>query len=188
MNSGQFKKGQHWRPPQDYWQKAWLEVEYLEKGRSAKEIATEQGCTENNILYWLHKHGIPRRTMVDVRKIKHWGLSGSVNGMFGRRGADVPSWKGGITPERQGFYASQEWAKAIRFVWKRDKGTCQRCGGKPRGKGSFHFHHRITFGVRELRANYQNLVLLCRKCHLWVHSRKNTKGELLGAFQATLLD
>ena len=32
------------------------------------------------------------------------------------------------------------------------------------------------------------LALLCRPCHQWVHSRKNTKGEWVGAFQKTLLE
>lgn len=33
----------------------------------------------------------------------------------------------------------------------------------------------MSFAVRELRAVVDNLVLLCRLCHLWVHSNANTQ-------------
>jgi len=33
----------------------------------------------------------------------------------------------------------------------------------------------VSFAVRELRAVVDNLVLLCRPCHLWVHSNANTQ-------------
>ena len=61
---GQFRKGSHWRPHGEHREKAWLEEQYLVKKRSAAEIAPLAGITENGILYWLHKHGIPRRSYV----------------------------------------------------------------------------------------------------------------------------
>ena len=184
---GRFLRGEHWRKPKPFWDRAWLFGEYSEKGRSAADIAKEQGCTENAILFWLHKQGIPRRTVSQARKVKHWGASGPDNPMYGHKGVESAAWKGGITPERQGFYASPDWAVAVKAVWKRDKAICQRCGKRARGqKGSFHIHHRITFAVRDIRANIDNLVLLCRTCHLWAHSKANSKKVYIGAFQATM--
>ena len=84
--NGQFLKGTHWRSSKPYWEKEWLHNEYVSNLKSAYQIAKEQGCRENNILYFLKKHGIERRSMVDIRTKKHWGLSGEKNGMYGRYG------------------------------------------------------------------------------------------------------
>lgn len=93
----------------------------------------------------------------------------------GKRGAEIPSWKGGVTPERQAFYSSIEWKASVKAVWKRDNATCQKCG---RHKGddrsvSFDLHHIVSFACVELRSEISNLVLLCEPCHYWVHSSGN---------------
>jgi len=96
-------------------------------------------------------------------------------------GEENPHWKGGITPERQAFYTSREWAEACLFVWNRDKATCQRCGKKKiNNDEEFHIHHIISFSQKELRAEPNNLILLCGDCHRWVHSAKNMNNEFLG--------
>ncbi len=102
--------------------------------------------------------------------------------MKGRKGADTPGWKGGLTPERQAVYASLEWSEAVKAVWKRDDAYCQRCGkrhNEPQARGTFHIHHIVSFMVRELRTNPDNLVLLCNKCHRWVHGKQNKKREFI---------
>lgn len=94
-----------------------------------------------------------------------------------------PNWKGGITAERQAFYATQEWKAACCAVWARADARCERCSLDSRTvdlKASpFHVHHIVSFAVRELRAEPSNLALLCRPCHLWVHSSANVGGEYL---------
>jgi hypothetical protein len=172
----EFKKGQHWRPKKPYWDKDWLVSEYATKERSANDIASEFGITEAAILFWLRKHNILRREMSNIRSKKHWGLAGEQNGMYGRTGENSPNWKGGITPERQEFYISDEWKKACSEVYKRDNAQCQRCGNKD----NLHVHHIVTFANKELRADINNLVLLCAKCHRFVHSKKNINGEFIG--------
>ena len=100
----------------------------------------------------------------------------------GKTGSDHPSYKGGHTPERQAFYASPEWAEAVKTIWSRDNATCQRCGihhNQEKVRGTFHIHHIVSFMVRDLRAKPENLVLLCRQCHLWVHSRMNAQMEFI---------
>ena len=172
----EFKKGQHWRPKKPYWDKDWLENEYAVKERSADDIARQFGITEAAILFWLRKHNILRREMSNIRSKKHWGLAGEQNGMYGRTGENSSNWKGGITPERQEFYISVEWKKACSEVYKRDNAQCQRCGNKD----NLHVHHIVTFANKELRADINNLVLLCAKCHRFVHSKKNINGEFIG--------
>lgn len=175
----EFKSGTHWRAPQPFRQKEWLEQEYVTKQRSTGEIAAEFGVTDAAILYWLKQHGIARRPIAKARSIKHWGAKGAANGMYGKRGAQVSNWKGGITPDRQSFYSSQEWAAVVPLVWKRDEATCQRCKQKQNGGPTFHIHHIVSFQVVDLRAELSNLVLLCKDCHDWVHSSANINREFI---------
>lgn len=171
----EFKKGEHWRPTQLFRDKEWLTKEYIDKKRSAKSIATDFGVTEAAILFWLRKHGIKRRSVTEIRKMKHWGLAGNQNGMYGKHGKEVGNWKGGCTPERQAFYSSLEWKEVCPKVWKRDRARCLRCGSD----NDLHVHHIASFAIKELRADLMNLVLLCKKCHNFVHSKKNTKGDFI---------
>lgn len=96
----------------------------------------------------------------------------------GKTGKDHPSWKGGSTPERQAFYASDEWRSACVSVWHRADAKCERCGLDhreiDRTKKKFHVHHVFSFTrYPDYRSDVDNLMLLCEKCHRWVHSRKN---------------
>ncbi len=180
-NSGQFKAGTHWRKPQSFRDKKWLIEQYQKLERSAGDIAKQFGVTDAAILFWLRRHGIKRRSVSDARKIKHWGQVGIDNPMWNKRGELSPRWMGGITPDRQAFYTSIEWKRACSLVWKRDDAKCQRCGSDRREFPDlpFHIHHIKSFAVIELRADPNNLVLLCEICHHFVHSRRNTKNEFL---------
>jgi hypothetical protein len=93
----------------------------------------------------------------------------------GKRGSDIPSWKGGVTPERQAFYSAIEWKKVVREVWVRDNATCQRCKVRKSDDRSLSFdiHHIVSFAFVGLRSELSNLVLLCEPCHYWVHSSGN---------------
>jgi hypothetical protein len=103
--------------------------------------------------------------------------------MLGRRGAEVASWKGGVTPQRNACYSTTEWKEAIKAVWKRDNATCQRCSkhhNTTANRGTFDIHHIVGFEVVELRCVVSNLVLLCESCHYWIHSSANVNKEFLG--------
>jgi hypothetical protein len=93
----------------------------------------------------------------------------------GKGGEGHPSWKGGITPERQAFYSTQEWKAVARKVKRRDKKTCQLCGKIKTSKDGcpFDIHHIVPFECVELRAEITNLVYLCEPCHYWVHGDQN---------------
>ena len=173
MNKGQFKKGQHWRDHKPYWDKEWLEIEYSKK--SSMDIAKDWNITDGAILHWLRKHNIKRRTISEARALKYWGCSGEDNPMFGKCGKLNPNYRGNCTPERQSFYVSAEWKKVCSAVYKRDNAKCVRCG-KP---GKMHVHHIVSFSEKKYRADVNNLVLLCVKCHRFVHSKKNVKLEYI---------
>lgn len=93
------------------------------------------------------------------------------------------NWKGGSTPERQSFYGSRKWKEVSRAIYQRDNWTCQKCGRKTSAsfkRTGFSIHHIVSFSEnKELRAEKSNLVLLCRPCHLWVHSNKNVEKEFI---------
>jgi hypothetical protein len=180
-SNGQFAAGHHWREHQAFREKEWLVENYVVGRRSTGEIAAEFGTTDAAILFWLRKHGIPRRSISEVRKAKRWGPVGSDNPMWNKRGELNPRWLGGITPERQAFYASREWKDACSFVWRRDDARCRRCAlhRTEQPDMPFHIHHIASFAVRATRAAPGNLVLLCEVCHRFVHSRGNVNREFL---------
>lgn len=165
---GQFLKGHHWRPRRPWWHRAWLEHEYVTRQRSAVDIARDGGCGENNILYWLQRHGIPARSMAEVRAIKQWGPVGEANPMYGRRGPLNPNWKGGLTPARQALYATLEWRRFARAVRRRDKG-CRRCGATT----ALEIHHIIPFSEAPLLVmDMGNAIVVCRSFHQRIRGRE----------------
>lgn len=178
-NKGQFTKNTHWRSVKPYWDREWLYHEYITLGKSTSEIASQFGCRDTNIQYFLSKFGIQTRTVSEARRLKYWGACGIDNPMYNRKGELNPNWKGGISAERQAFYSSAEWKEACSFVWMRDEATCQRCGMKSREGLPFHVHHVISFKNRILRADVSNLILLCEVCHGFVHSKRNTNSDFI---------
>lgn len=174
---GRFAKGTHWRPRRAHWDRAWLEREYTTNLRSAANIASEVGCRESNIDYWLAKHSIPRRSISEVRAKKHWGVRGPANPMFGKRGALNPNYVDGSSPERQRLYARSEGRTFLRSVYERDGFKCVRCASPRR---TLHAHHiKPWAGNAALRFDSTNVVTLCNVCHAWVHSNKNVAREYL---------
>lgn len=156
-----FQKGQHWRKPQLWWNKEWLESEYIGLGKSASEIAKAGNVTENAIFFWIKKHGIPTRGMAQIRASKHWGSYGKSNPMFGRRGILNPNWKGGLTPSRQKIYARSEWKALLRDLKKRDT-ACRLCGAD----GKLVVHHIEPFSHCPLLVlDIGNVIRLCEPCH-----------------------
>ncbi len=190
----------------------WLVREYIEKRRSTYDIAHEVGRDAKRVWEWLLHYGIPIRPRGTdygqsfkkgqtsaFRGLRHTDANRAVlrairiadghvpylkNGKhwLHHEGAVSPAWKGGITPDRQVFYESDEWHEAVKKVWGRDGAQCCRCGKRHNEalrRGTFHIHHVVSFMEKSLRASVDNLVLLCRDCHFFVHSKKNTGSEFL---------
>lgn len=172
-----FKPGQHWRPRKPIWDKSWMEAEYVGKQRSAGDIAKEIGVTDAAVIHWLRKHRITRRSISAARKVKRWGASGPANPMYGKRGSQCPSWRGGLTPFRQAVYATAEWRRAVRVVRKRDV-VCQLCGHA--NKPDLDLHHILPFSDAPLLAcDPGNLILLCKKCHRKIQRRERRWAKRL---------
>jgi hypothetical protein len=191
--------------------KEWLEHQYLVLGKSAVDIGKEIGRNSKGVWTWINDYGIPKRPRGHLisnlvmdgssfRGKKHteetkkklsdmaladgrvpWG-KGNDPSWKGKTGEMHPSYKGGLTPDRQAFYSSVEWVEVVKQVWKRDNAICQRCGkhhNTAQSRGTFHIHHIESFMNKERRAELDNLVLLCKPCHLFVHSKKNVDKQFL---------
>lgn len=159
--STRFKKGEHWRKPSPLWDKEWIRNAYVVRGKSAAEIASMFSVTEAAVLFWLRKHGIPRRSMAEIRAAKHWGSVGEKNPMYGKRGVLNPNWSGGLTPLRQTYYGKSEMRQAMRDVYIRDK-SCRLCGSEDQ----MEVHHIDPFSQAPLLVmEIGNMILLCAKCH-----------------------
>lgn len=139
-----------------------------------------------------HKKGIGRiHTDETKNKIREARLidghvpylnKNGVHWLKGKSGSSHPCYKGGLTPERQSHYCSESWVEAVKKVWERDNAICQRCEkhhNTEKNRGNFHIHHIVSFQVKELRSELSNLVLLCKECHRWVHSKNNTEKQFI---------
>lgn len=127
-----------------------------------------------------------KRKMSDIAKAQNRvpGYGYKINALKGKRGPEVHSWKGGLTPERQKAYSTDEWKECVKSVWARDNAICQLCGKDHRDidrkkEKKFNIHHIISFQVVDYRFNVDNLILLCYDCHRWVHSKKNKDKVLI---------
>jgi len=170
-NSGQFKRGYTYRKPKPYWEKEWLLDNYVGQKKSASQIAKEQLCNENNILYFLQKFGIKTRSMSEVRKNKKWGARGKDNSMYGRTGRLNPHWNGGHSPERQSAYARYAWKELAKKILKRDNYLCRVCMAKHSLKTKLIVHHIKPWSAfPKLRFESSNLLTLCKKCHKNEHN------------------
>ena len=135
--------------------------------------------TDGAIIYWLKKHDIKRRTISETRNVKHWGASGSDNPCYGKYNELSPTWKGGVSPERNCVYSRLPWKKVKAEVIERDMSRCRRCGKTEKESRKMHIHHIIPFNNTATQTDLDNLVLLCSKCHGYVHSKRNTNREYL---------
>lgn len=192
----------------------WLREHYVDKGLDCTKIAKMLSIDPKTAWQWIRDAGIETRKRGDActhkwtkgtpsafagkkhteatkeltrqARLKDGRIPAYINGVhwmkaLGRRSG---AWKGGITPERQAFYATPEWSDAVKAVWARDDARCRKCGldnrDVVRGTVQFHIHHIDSFMIRERRAVVDNLVLLCQYCHRWVHGIKNADKEFIG--------
>jgi CDGSH-type Zn-finger protein len=179
-SDGRFLKGTHWRHEKPHWGSKWLHDQYVKQGRSTGDIAKDAGVTDAAILYWLKKHGIPRRNLSEARALKHWGNSGAENPMYGKTGDANPRYIDGSSPERQRLYVRGKGRRFIREILERDNYKCCRCGVSKQKPKSLHVHHIIPWaGNKSMRFCKENVVTLCSGCHWFVHSKKNTEKEFI---------
>lgn len=189
--------------------KDWLIKEYITNKKSADQIAREIKRDPKRVWEWIVNYGIetrPRGTdygqsfkpgcisafkghthteqfkqQKRQERINDGRVPYLINGIHWLKatGKKSPAWRGGITPERQKLYSTDEW-KNIRFqVLNRDKKICQKCGIHYTKGVSLHIHHVVSFMILDKRLDIDNLITLCDTCHRWVHSNMNTTKDFI---------
>lgn len=89
-------------------------------------------------------------------------------------------WRGGITPEKQSFSSQRKWKQCCKYIWEKYNATCGRCGERfNHTQQTFEVHHIRPFYTGKQQTDYSNLILVCRPCHTWIHSKRNKKSEYL---------
>jgi hypothetical protein len=109
-----------------------------------------------------------RRILSTKASVPKPHIRGSRNGMAGRTGASNPNWKGGSSPERQRLYSGAAWRRLRRIVIARDK-VCTSCGSDE----TRQLHHVKPWATHpDLRFDPDNVVLLCKPCHINEHRKE----------------
>ncbi|HSQ90012.1 HNH endonuclease signature motif containing protein [Romboutsia sp.] len=76
------------------------------------------------------------------------------------------------------FYKSKEWKRVREYIFNKYHGLCNKCG-----KPGEEVHHIIWLSPKnmndiDITLGEDNLVLLCRDCHVGIHRKINpTKSE-----------
>ena len=80
--------------------------------------------------------------------------------------------------KEQHFYTSADWKLTRDVVKNRDKGLCKLCQSNDRVSFVNTVHHIEELKDEwSLRMNMSNLICLCDRCHLRVHSGYRLGGE-----------
>ena len=82
------------------------------------------------------------------------------------KGKGNPQYKDGRVKLYGKIYLQIEWRKLRKEIYKRDNWTCKDCNKKG---GELHTHHIISIGECQDPFNEENLITLCRKCHIKRH-------------------
>lgn len=131
---------------------------YLQSDKKRKEISERQkGIT------WEEKFGIEgaaemRRKVGAGARRAHLGKPKSLEWKIKHRGENHSNWQGGVSYDAR----SQDWPCYRLAAIRRDKQRCQDC----KRKGiKMDVHHIIPWRICK-KHEIDNLITLCRKCHM----------------------
>jgi thymidylate synthase (FAD) len=100
--------------------------------------------------------------------------------MYNLRGELSPNFVDGSSPDRQMMYSRCEGKEFIREALRVGNYICARCFADKTKDNPLNVHHLKPWaGNPLLRFELSNVVVLCRKCHRYVHSKNNTTKEFI---------
>lgn len=120
------------------------------------------------------KTGIPVHTEKHKRELSE-SMKGEKHFLFGKHrseetkeklriaksGSNSSLWRGGITNKNRKRFANYKWRDLAQKIRIRDRFVCQQCGKYP----SLDVHHKTPYRLTH-DDNKNNLVTLCRSCHM----------------------
>ncbi|MGI8618354.1 MAG: FAD-dependent thymidylate synthase [Gemmatimonadaceae bacterium] len=157
-----------------YKDREWLKEQYHVLGREQEDIAELAGVSKHCIRAWVRRHGLqkPMGSWTIGREpwnkgrryVGGWHHTPENRAAFGasKRGAKNHAWRGGITPK--GIVLRREVERLRLEILARDAYRCRLCG---RDKARLVMHHVLPVWYRpDLAAEIDNIVTVCRTCHL----------------------
>jgi thymidylate synthase (FAD) len=171
-----------------YQDRDWLRTHYHDRNLDQASIARIAGVSEHTIRSWVRKHGLQKpmgswsagRTPWNRgRRYKGgWKHTDETRRLLSEQksGAGNPQWKGGVTPD--GLVLRRPLIERRQEVYKRDEWRCRLCGNH---SNELTLHHVLPVWARpDLADDEQNVVSLCRPCHLSVNTRELEYVERFG--------
>jgi len=117
------------------------------------------------------KKGIPTKNQFKKGHTPTAGCfkSGKANPLFGKRGSEVPNWKGGFIR----LPYSADWTETLRkSIRQRDNYICQLCNRtQKQNRRKLDVHH-INYDKEN--CNPKNLISLCRNCNVKVNGERSS--------------
>ncbi|HLZ23384.1 MAG TPA: FAD-dependent thymidylate synthase [Ktedonobacterales bacterium] len=166
----------------------WLREQYIVNNLDQETMARLAGVSPHTIRAWIRKHHLQKPLGSWTRGVSPWNKgkrykpgwrhTEETKQLFRQQklGANNPQWRGGITPTaiqiRKGL-------KSLRpQVFARDTNRCRLCGNKSK---HLTVHHVLPVWARpDLTLDINNIVTLCRLCHLKVNTREHLYVEYFG--------
>lgn len=159
-----------------YTDKKWLETAV--KKYTTKQIAFMCKTKAETVRKWIRKFEIKYKKILTKSHIKKISPLGRINTektkekmRLAQLGEKGHNWKGGKTSER----FKNGWKQQRKKALERDNYICQKCGNtKKENIIELDVHHKVPFRCfKDFKSahNLENLITLCRKCHLSEESK-----------------
>ncbi len=177
-----------------YKDRDWLQEHYITKGLSHEDMASIAGVSKHTIHAWIRKHGLQKPLGSWTIGVSSWntGKRDKAKVAFSEerrtkisehmKGEKNHQWKGGIT--RKSMVVRRNVEKLRLDIYVRDNYTCRLCG---KNSNKLTIHHILPIWARvDLASEPDNLVTLCRSCHLKVNRHEEEYIEIFGRKQEEL--
>jgi thymidylate synthase (FAD) len=171
-----------------YADREWLEEQYVLKGLEQEIIARIAGVSKHTIRSWVRKHGLQKPagswTVGRVpwnkgRRYKAgWHHTPEMKRRFSEQksGEKNPRWRGGHT--RSAITIRRGVNELRPKLLKRDLYRCRLCGSRSK---QLDMHHIVPVRARpDLVLDPDNIVTVCRVCHLRLSGREMENAGLFG--------
>ena len=177
-----------------YKDRDWLQEHYITKGLSHEDMASIAGVSKHTIRAWIRKHGLQKPLGSWTIGVSPWNTGKRYKAKVAftqerrtkisehMKGEKSHQWKGGIT--RESIVVRKNVEKLRLDTYVRDNYTCRLCG---QNSNKLTIHHVLPIWARvDLASEPDNLVTLCRSCHLKVNHHEEEYIEIFGRKQEEL--
>ena len=177
-----------------YKDRDWLHEHYITKGLSHEDMASIAGVSKHTIRSWIGKHNLQKPLGSWTIGVSPWntgkryktGIPFSEEARIKisehMKGEKNHRWKGGTTAKSITLRRGVE--KVRSSIYVRDNYICRLCG---KNSNKLTIHHILPVWARlDLVCEPDNLVTLCRSCHLKVNHHEEEYIEIFGRKQEEL--